>query len=98
MELCETDLRKFLKREKGSPTFDERKNIAIGVKEGEDYLEKVGIAHFDMKPENVLIKDGTPKWTDFGLISEATGRESYRQMGYARRGSKFTKLDYLCKL
>ena len=64
MELCETDLRKLLKNGNRSPTFDERKKIAIGVRKGEDYLESVGISHRDMKPENVLIKNGTPKLTD----------------------------------
>ena len=89
MEFCETDLRKLLKRQDGGPTFQERKKIAIGLINGFDYLKKIGIEHFDKKPENVLIKDGIPKWTDFGLIRETCGRESYRQMGYARRGSKF---------
>jgi serine/threonine protein kinase len=97
LEFCETDLRKFLKNENGSPTFEERKNIAIWVKEGDDYLKKVGIWHLDMKPENVLIKSGKSKLTDFGLIAERTGRESYRQMGYARRGSKFRYMFVLCK-
>ena len=96
MELCEMDLRKLLKNENGSPTFEERKKIAIGVKKGDDYLKNVGIHHKDMKPENVLMKNGIPKLTDFGLIREESGRESNRQMGYARRGSKFRN-RLLCK-
>ena len=97
MEFCETDLRKLLKERNDHLAFEKRKNIAIGVKRGYDFMYKIGIQHFDMKPENVLIKNGTPKWTDFGLISEYSGRESYRKMGYARRGSKFRNSDYLCK-
>jgi serine/threonine protein kinase len=97
MELCETDLRKLLKNENESPAFDERKKIAIGVRNGEEYLINVGIEHFDMKPENVLMKNGIPKITDFGVIEEQSGRESYRQMGYARRGTKNRKPGFLCK-
>ena len=97
MELCKTDLRKILKNDNGSLSFDERKNIAIGVKKGIDYLRKVGILHCDMKPENVLMKNGIPKLTDFGLIKEKSWRESYRKMGYARRGSKFRNDYYLRK-
>ena len=97
MKLCDTDLRKFLKSKNGSPTFDARKNIAIGVKRGYDFLRSRGIMHCDMKPENVLIKDGNPLLTDFGLINEESGRASYRQMGYARRGSKFRYSRNLCK-
>ena len=97
MELCETDLRKLLKRQDGGPTFEERKKIAIGVKNGHDYLYEIGIRHADMKPENVLMKDGISKLTDFGLISETSGRKSYRKMGFARRGSKFRNVDNLRK-
>ena len=97
MERCETDLRKVLKEQNENLAFEWRKKIAIGVKKGYDYLEKVGFEHMDKKPENVLIKNGTPKWTDFGLIEESSGRESYRKMGYSRRGSKFRNYKYLSK-
>ena len=97
MELCETDLRKILKNENGSPTFEERKKIAIGVKKANDYLQSIGINHMDMKPENVLMKNGIPKLTDFGLILEKSRRESYREMGYVQRGSKFRNTLLLCK-
>jgi serine/threonine protein kinase len=97
MELCETDLRKLLKNKNGNPTFEERKNIAIGVRNGNKYLASVEIYHRDMKPENVLIKYGIPKLTDFGLIVEESGKESYRKMGYARRGSKFRNTYLLRK-
>jgi serine/threonine protein kinase len=97
MEFCDTDLRNILKNENGRPGFEDRKKIAIGVKKGNDYLIDIGIVHFDMKPENVLIKNGIPKLTDFGLISEKSERESYRLMGYARRGGKFMNWNNLCK-
>ena len=95
MEKCDEDLRKKLKE--GTMTLDERKKAAIGVLEGLEYLEKVGIEHEDRKPENVLMKNGVAKWSDFGLIWERSGRRSYRRMGYAREGSKYRNNWSLCK-
>ena len=97
MDFCKTDLRKLLKEQNGGPTFEERKQIALGVKNGYDFLVNIGIIHSDMKPDNVLMNDGIPKLTDFGLIMEISGRESYRKMGFARRGSKFRNWYHLCK-
>ena len=97
MELCETDMRKLLKQQNEKLAFERRQKIAIDVKKGHDYLRRVGIWHRGMKPANVLIKNGTPKWTDFGLIEKSSGRESYHKMGYSRRGSKFKSSHYLCK-
>ena len=61
------------------------------------YFFKIGIYHFDQKLENVLLVDGIPKIIDFGLIYEETGRSGYREMGYARKGSKFRTNVALCK-
>ena len=94
MEKCDSNLRSRLKNEDLS--LEERKKIAIGVREGEEYLGSVGIIHFDKKPENILLKNGECKWIDFGTIW-ATGRESHRRMGYARKGSKYRHYQYLCK-
>ena len=100
MELCDSNLRDELKKTKEGEelTLEARKTIALGVKEGEEYLGNIGIFHYDHKPENILLKDGKPKWIDFGIVEESTKRESYRQMGYVRRGSKFTNWRYLCKI
>ena len=95
MEKCSTDLRCLLKEEKLG--LEERKKIAIGVRHGIDYLAKLGIQHHDLKPENILVMGGTPKIIDFGVVMDASGRESYRQMGYTRRGSKFNYFYSLCK-
>ena len=97
MEKCDFDLRKVLKETNKEFTLNERKKAAIEVKRGWQYLEAIGIRHCDMKPENVLMKDGVAKWSDFGLIGEYSGRESYRQMGYSRRGSKYRNYDLLRK-
>jgi serine/threonine protein kinase len=98
MEFAHTDLRKLL-TDKVKPAIDVRKIIAKGVKRGENYLAGVGIIHYDMKPENVLLINGIPKLTDFGLVvaGKSNGRESFRKMGYARRGSKYENETYLGK-
>jgi serine/threonine protein kinase len=91
MEFADTDLRKLLTNKDVKPTWEKRKMIAKGVKSGQNYFTGVGITHFDMKPENVLMINGIPKLTDFGLVvaRKSKGRESFRRMGYARRGSKY---------
>ena len=96
MEKAETDLRKRLKN--GKMDLAERKKTAIEMKRGLEYLKEVGIEHCDLKPENVLMKNGEAKWTDFGMIDERSGRKSYRKMGYAREGSKYKHLTNLRKL
>jgi serine/threonine protein kinase len=87
MEKGGEDLRTILKEEKIG--IEERKKIAEGIWNGWNYLAKIGIYHCDLKMENILIVDGFPKIIDFGLVCEMTGRSGYREMGYARRGSKF---------
>ena len=95
MEKADEDLRTVLKEERID--IGERKNIATGILDGLVYLVKVGIVHLDRKLENVLLKNGVPKIIDFGLVREETGRSGYRQMGYARTGSKFRVNTALCK-
>lgn len=41
--------------------------MANGILAGLDYLHRVGLTHRDLKPENVLLQDGIPRLTDFGL-------------------------------
>ena len=94
MEKAE-DLRTVLKEEKIG--IKERKKIADGILDGFVYLKKIGIDHFDRKLENVLLLDGIPKIIDFGLVVEDSGRSGYREMGYARKGSKFRRYASLCK-
>ncbi|CBY32153.1 unnamed protein product [Oikopleura dioica] len=87
MEKAEEDLRTVLKDEKIG--LEKRKKIADGIVDGFVYLQKIGIDHYDQKLENVLLINGIPKIIDFGLIRDLTGRSGYREMGYARKGSKF---------
>ena len=95
MEKAEEDLRTVLKEEKIG--IEKRKKIAEEILNGFIYLEKIGIHHYDRKLENILLLNGIPKIIDFGLIYEETGRSGYREMGYARKGSKFRENTALCK-
>jgi len=47
LEKCDTNVRNELKNE--NLDLAERKKIAKGLKNGFDYLEKVGIYHYDLK-------------------------------------------------
>ena len=94
MEKCDGNLRQALRN--GSPTLEERKKIAKGIETGLEYLEKVGIVHCDRKLANFLLVGDVAKICDFGIIRERSGRKSYRQLGYARRGSKYQDNRALC--
>ena len=96
MEHCDIDLRKELRKEK--LTLDERKQIAIGLKSGLEYLENIGIYHMDLKPKNILLKNRSPRIIDFGIIMDKSFRKGYRELGYTRRGTKFLYSAYLCKV
>ncbi|CBY41172.1 unnamed protein product, partial [Oikopleura dioica] len=93
MEKCDGNLREKLKN--GNPTLKERKKVAIGIKSGLKYLEKIGIEHFDKKLANFLLIGDVAKVCDFGLIKEWSERKSYRKLGYTRRGSKYREEDAL---
>ena len=95
MEKAGKDLRTVLKEEKIE--IEERKKIADGIANGMIYLGKIGIIHYDLKLENILLVDGVPKIIDYGLVCETTGRSGYRKMGYTRQGSKFGRAQALRK-
>ena len=99
MEKCDTDLRTLLKN--NDLTLEQRKDIAVGVLKGAEYLSSIGIEHSDKKPENILLRNGVPKWIDFGVTVEKTGqktRDNYRRMGYARSGAKYRRAEFLRKI
>ncbi|CBY15000.1 unnamed protein product [Oikopleura dioica] len=93
LEKCDKNVKNELKNE--NLDLEERKKIAKGLKNGFDYLREVGIYHYDKKLENFLLLGGVTKICDFGLVCEYTGKRSYRQMGYCRRGSKYRDVTAL---
>ena len=68
MEYCDSDLEKFLLKF-SSGYLSERNaiNIMIHVLEGFKILVANSVLHLDIKPANILIKQGIPKIGDFGL-------------------------------
>src|SRR6185503_12051167 len=68
-------LRKRLEREKQLPV-DEAVRITTAIASAVDYAHRHNVVHRDLKPENVLLQDGQPLVTDFGIalaISHAGG-------------------------
>jgi len=69
MELCPMSLRDYLLRRTG-PDGPFQEAVMVQVLEGLDYLHKNGIAHRDIKPDNLLLQSLDPpvvKISDFGL-------------------------------
>ncbi|MCH7935194.1 MAG: serine/threonine protein kinase, partial [Gemmatimonadetes bacterium] len=59
-------LRERLDREHQLPV-DEAIHIATNVAEALDYAHRQGVIHRDIKPANILLQDGKPVISDFGI-------------------------------
>jgi len=59
-------LRARLDRERQLPV-DEAVRIATNVAEALDYAHRHGVIHRDIKPANILLQDGKPVVSDFGI-------------------------------
>jgi serine/threonine-protein kinase len=75
MEHCNQSLRDMLNA--GSIQQDKAVQIALDVLAGLEYVHENGIAHRDVKPENILeSKEGVFKLCDFGLFQPLTQIDS----------------------
>ncbi|MEJ2204190.1 MAG: serine/threonine-protein kinase, partial [Gemmatimonadota bacterium] len=59
-------LRERLERE-GQLPVDEAVRIATAVASALDYAHRAGVVHRDIKPANILLQDGQPVVSDFGI-------------------------------
>ena len=78
MELCDNDLNSILPEIRSCST-ELINNIFVGGAEGLVQLSELQILHMDIKPANLLLKDGRLKIGDFGIA--ALGREGYGVCG-----------------
>lgn len=70
-------LRQRLDRERQLPIADAL-TIAKGVAAALAYAHKQGVIHRDIKPENILLQDGQPIVTDFGIALAVTAAAGQR--------------------
>jgi len=68
MEYCEGSLARVEK----PLHWEKAAEIAFGICEGLKYAHSRGIIHRDLKPSNILIKNRTPKISDWGLSKVLT--------------------------
>ena len=67
MDYAETDLKNFLKDPNNMLPIKMVQDFTSQILEGLHSLHAINIVHRDMKPSNILIKDGILKIADFGL-------------------------------
>jgi tetratricopeptide (TPR) repeat protein len=54
-------------RKDGKLPIEEAVQIVIGILNGLEFLHSKNIVHRDIKPANILMQDGVPRLTDFGI-------------------------------
>lgn len=82
-ELCKNgDLFNWIVSSKGLPEQLAKKTV-LGILQGLDFMQCVGVIHRDVKPENVLLRrDGRPVLADFGLACRMSDEEElHRRCG-----------------
>lgn len=71
MELCETDLRQYMKKQKDQIKLHFAIQIIEMISEGIKVLHHIKIVHRDLKPENIFefknVKTSWYKVADYGL-------------------------------
>ena len=65
MELCDSDLATWSRGKPWTAVLDRMLEVGRGLSS----VHAAGLVHGDVKPENVLIKDGVAKLGDFGLVT-----------------------------
>ena len=68
-ELCDGSLVDYIKRHECSLSEHQVRNIALQLIRGLRHLHSQGVAHRDIKVENILMVENTAKLGDFGSAS-----------------------------
>lgn len=55
--------------------------LLAGVADALDHAHRAGVAHLDVKPENILVSSEGAKVADFGLVRAARGRRDHAPAG-----------------
>ncbi len=82
-------LKDRIDREKQLPV-DEAVRIATNVAEALDYAHRQGVIHRDIKPANVLLQDGKPVISDFGIALAVSAGGASRLTGALERPTHWT--------
>lgn len=64
-EMGDCDLNKYIRR--NNVPYNEIKKMSLDVMLGVEHIHRCGIIHRDMKPQNLIVKDGRIKIADFGI-------------------------------
>lgn len=79
MELCDETLLEYAERH-GGLEEDDAKWIFRDVASGLLFLRKHGVHHLDVKPDNILMKNGVPKLADLGMAAMALEDKQARKL------------------
>ncbi len=78
MDLCDESLAQRMKEME----FGEKIDVLVKILNTLNEIHYLGIVHRDIKPQNILFKDGEPLLTDFGL-GKALNKASKSSQGYS---------------
>ena len=97
MGLSHTDLFTYSRHHIGEMDASTNREIAIGLLAGLDYLHTIGVAHLDIKPENILITKKVHPWElnrkhiqicDLGLCAIAPEQNPLQDIMVTKCGTK----------
>lgn len=69
-------------RDKNNLTYSSYKKIKKHLIKGVNYIHSKGVAHLDIKPGNISISNGVPKYIDFGLHCKTAACDPAGTRGY----------------